>query len=149
MKTNKQEKRPFWETKALSQMNDKEWESLCDQCGKCCLVKVGVFFIKFTKIGCPLLDVCSGKCKDYENRWATVPECIKLNAQNLKKCKKWLPKTCAYLWVMKYKTLPPWHPLITGKKDSTQKAGISVKDRAIPYTEPTDYKDYIVKWDDL
>lgn len=149
MKKKKDEKKPFWETKKLSQMSEMEWESLCDHCGKCCLIKIGTFFIHFTKIGCPLLDVCSGNCKDYKKRWDTVPECIKLTANNLKKCKKWLPKTCAYLWVMKYKTLPPWHPLVTDDEKSTQKAGISVKDRAISYLEPSDYKDYIVKWEDL
>ncbi len=146
MKTNE---KPFWQTKKLNQMTDSEWESLCDKCGKCCLVKVGTFFVRFTKIGCPLLDVCTGQCKDYAKRWNSVPECIKLTPKNLKKCKKWLPKTCAYLWVLKYKTLPPWHPLLTGKSDSVHNAGISVKDRAIPFCTPDNYKDFTVKWEDL
>ena len=144
-----EKKEPFWKTKKLSQMTDEEWESICDCCGKCCLIKVGTFFIHFTKIACPLLDVCSAKCKDYKNRWDTVPECIKLTPKNLKKCKKWLPKTCAYLWLLKYKTLPPWHHLITNKKNSIHTAGISVRNRAVEYCIPDNYKDFIVKWDDL
>ncbi len=145
----KTQKKPFWQTKSLQQMSDSEWESLCDRCGKCCLVKIGTIFTRFTKIGCPLLDVCTGRCKDYPNRKKHVPECIKLTPENIKKCRKWLPKTCAYLWVMKYKTLPPWHPLVTGKKSSVHTYGISVKDRAIPFCQPENYKDYVIKWDDI
>ena len=66
---------PFWKAKSLEDMTNTEWESLCDGCGLCCLNKLEDWDtgeIAWTSIRCTLLDGESCRCKDYENRQATV-----------------------------------------------------------------------------
>src|ERR1700704_654055 len=72
---------PFWKRKSLEQMTDSEWESLCDGCARCCLVKLeeeetGRIF--FTDVGCRLLDSAGCRCRDYANRTAEVEDCVRL-----------------------------------------------------------------------
>jgi uncharacterized cysteine cluster protein YcgN (CxxCxxCC family) len=66
----------FWETKNLIDMNENEWESLCDKCGKCCVIKLEDFDtqeVHYTNVSCKLLCEKSASCKDYENRKSIVP----------------------------------------------------------------------------
>lgn len=121
--------RPFWERKALTEMSRSEWESLCDGCGRCCLVilededNLGVF--EETSMHCRLFDPEERRCTCYERRSEIVPECVPLRPDNIKAL-NFMPKTCAYRRLAEGKGLANWHPLITGDPRSVEEAGIAV-----------------------
>ena len=145
-------KAPFWESKSLVQMTTAEWESLCDGCGRCCLNKLEDWDtgeIHFTNIACSLFDGQSCRCKDYENRFETVPDCVKLEPQDIASY-PWLPPSCAYRRLQEGRGLPDWHPLISGREESVHEAGISVRGRTISETgmKVDDYEDHLVDWVD-
>ena len=120
---------PFWVSKTLEEMSDREWESLCDGCGRCCLVKLedeDSGEIHYTDVGCTLLDGESCRCRDYPNRQAVVPDCVRLTPQGARTL-RWLPSTCAYRLVAEGKSLAWWHPLVSGDPDTVHLAGISVR----------------------
>ena len=66
---------PFWKTKTLEEMSPTEWESLCDGCGRCCLVKLededsGRIFA--TDVGCRLFE--AGTCRTAWRTPRPIPE---------------------------------------------------------------------------
>ncbi|MGI8526558.1 MAG: YcgN family cysteine cluster protein [Pseudolabrys sp.] len=124
---------PFWRTKRLSEMTRPEWESLCDGCGRCCLNKLeeeGTGRTFFTDVACKLLDAAACRCRDYANRKAKVPDCVKLTWRNVARI-AWLPPTCAYRLVAQRRDLYWWHPLVSGSRESVHEAGISVRGRQL------------------
>lgn len=140
----------FWETKNLIDMNENEWESLCDKCGKCCVIKLEDFDtqeVHYTNVSCKLLCEKSASCKDYENRKSIVPDCIILSPDNLKDL-KWMPETCAYKLLNEGKNLPYWHPLLSGNDKEIVNSGNSVKNRVTNENEIKikDLPDYIFNW---
>lgn len=142
----------FWETIPLSKMTAPEWEALCDGCGKCCLNKIeyeDTGEVEYTRVACRLLDGTSCKCTQYPIRHQFVPDCVILSPKTLPKIAYWMPATCAYKLLWEEKTLPDWHPLVTGDPESTHKAGKSVRGRTIPEYEvdEDDWDDYIIQGD--
>ena len=142
---------PFWKQKSLEEMSVSEWESLCDGCGRCCLVKLededtGAYYA--TDLYCRLFNPETCRCGDYFHRQEHVSDCVKLtpdDARNL----KWLPPSCAYRMLAEGKDLAPWHPLISGRAASVVEAGVSVKGRLsrsetdIPFEQ---FPEHIRKW---
>lgn len=119
---------PFWRVKSLAEMSSEEWESLCDGCGRCCLVKLedeDTGEIHTTDIACRLFDEGTCGCRNYENRSEIVPDCVRLTPQNVPTL-GWLPVTCAYRLVAEGRDLPWWHPLVSGRCETVVEAGISV-----------------------
>src|SRR5690606_18533068 len=143
--------RPFWKTTPLEDMTDAQWESLCDGCGKCCVAKLedeDSGDIWFTSVACRLFDAGQCRCSDYANRLARVPDCIGLNAQNVRTI-AWLPSTCAYRLVAEGKDLAWWHHLVSGSRETVHQAGVSMRGRITAsetdLARPEDYFDHILE----
>ncbi len=125
---------PFWTDIQLSDMTEAQWESLCDGCGKCCLIRLedeDNGDIHATDVHCKLFDSGSCRCSNYLERKAQVPDCVKLTSENLGEL-TWLPKTCAYRLVHERQPLFDWHPLISCDPESVHKAGMSVQNQTVP-----------------
>jgi len=139
----------FWQEKRLDQMNREEWESLCDGCARCCLVKLedeenGE--LHYTALACRELYLESCRCRHYESRLQRVSECVALTAETLAQY-DWLPSSCAYRLLAAGKALPDWHPLVSGDAESVHAAGISVRNFAVPeqvIDDSLDIEDYLL-----
>ncbi len=135
----------FWKRKSLAEMTAKEWDSLCDGCGLCCMHKVedeesGELF--YTNLACKLLDTDTCRCTDYANRAKRVADCLVLTPDSTEAF-EWLPATCAYRLLAHGDELPEWHPLLTGDPESVHEAGISV--RGVVVSE-NDTDEWTVMW---
>lgn len=126
--------KPFWETKQLHELDENEWEALCDGCAKCCVHKFEVAEtreILYTCVACRLLDVNTCRCLNYAHRHELVPDCAALSADSPEHF-QWMPETCAYRLLHEGKPLPDWHPLITGDPTSVHAHGASARKKLIP-----------------
>ena len=141
---------PFWEAKRLHEMSGPEWEALCDGCGKCCLNKLEDWdtgAIHMTNVACTLLDGETCRCRDYADRFSTVPECVQLDPQAAATL-PWLPATCAYRLVAQGQPLPHWHHLVCGDRQAVHRAGASVQGRTVSEDglAVEEWEDYLIDW---
>jgi uncharacterized cysteine cluster protein YcgN (CxxCxxCC family) len=135
----------FWEL-PLADLSRAEWEALCDGCGKCCLHKLedevtGEVFP--TNVACRLLDRRTSRCRDYRDRRAYVPDCVRLSRANVGTF-DWLPSTCAYRLRSEGRPLFDWHHLISGDPESVHEAGMSVRGWTVTEDEAGDLEHHIV-----
>jgi uncharacterized cysteine cluster protein YcgN (CxxCxxCC family) len=139
---------PFWRRKTLAEMTPAEWESLCDGCGLCCVIRLEddeTGEVTPTRVSCRLLDAHTCRCTDYADRHRTVPDCIKLTPGNIRDL-PWMPRSCAYRRLYEGKDLPSWHPLVTGDPKSVHRAGVSVRGQTINEAcldDPDDAVDFL------
>ena len=139
----------FWEL-PLEQLDRKEWEALCDGCGKCCLNKIedeDTGEVALTRVACRLLDGAPCLCTKYATRHKYVPECIVLTPEKIAETMYWLPATCAYRLRAEGRPLHDWHHLISGDREAVHRAGVSMAGRTVPETQvdDDDWEDHIIE----
>ena len=142
---------PFWRRKPLGEMSRREWESLCDGCGKCCLVKLedeDTGEIETTDVACRLLDIGTCRCTDYGHRKRRVPDCVRLTPDNIGAL-RWMPSTCAYRLLAEGGDLFDWHPLVSGDPETVHRAGVSLRGRVVSErrVRDEDLADRVVEWE--
>ncbi|RVQ67823.1 YcgN family cysteine cluster protein [Croceicoccus ponticola] len=136
---------PFWE-RPLDTISDADWEALCDGCGQCCLHKLedeDTGAIYETNVACHLLDTCTAQCTDYANRRTVVPDCLQLTRETAGTL-NWLPETCAYRLRANGETLPAWHYLISGSRETVKLWGVSVAGRVISENDAGPIEEHVI-----
>ena len=141
----------YWETVPFDQLNQEQWESICDGCGQCCAHKLqdeDTDEVFLTNIVCQYLDTQKCQCSVYGDRHTFVPDCIKITPENAKEL-SWIPETCGYKLLANGKPLPDWHPLVTGDRQSTATANMSIRNKVISEADIDidDLEDYLVEDD--
>jgi uncharacterized cysteine cluster protein YcgN (CxxCxxCC family) len=143
------EDEPFWRIKTLEDMTPTEWESLCDGCARCCLVKLAdedTEEVHLTRLACRMLHIGACKCSDYPRRHELMPDCVAIDPQKVREL-TWLPPTCAYRLVGEGQDLAWWHPLVSGDPETVHQAGISVRGWATSEdkADPDEYHRFIIR----
>ena len=141
----------FWQL-PLTELNNSEWEALCDGCGRCCLHKLQDEEndqLYYTDVACKLLDLETCRCKHYTDRIKYVPDCMSIREEG-QAVYALLPSSCAYRLRNENQPLPLWHPLLTGSSDAMHALGISIRGQVISEETIEDdaIEERIIQWID-
>lgn len=139
-------KSDFWKHTKLEDMTTPEWESLCDRCGLCCLIRLedeDTSELVQTNIACKYLNLNDCSCGDYKNRTVNVPDCLKVTPEIIPNL-HWMPHSCAYRLLSEGRELEDWHPLVSGRLESVhEKGGSSFMGDMISEADIDDIDEYI------
>ncbi|MCK5882037.1 MAG: YcgN family cysteine cluster protein, partial [Sinobacterium sp.] len=105
-------------------MSTSQWESLCDGCSKCCLIKLedeDSGQVAYTNVVCQYMNEENCQCSEYQTRSELVPNCVWLKPEMVEEF-FWLPDSCAYRLISEGKDLPYWHHLKSGSRESIHQA---------------------------
>jgi uncharacterized cysteine cluster protein YcgN (CxxCxxCC family) len=130
-------------------MTRDEWESLCDGCARCCLIKLedeDTGELAYTRVSCRLLDIGACRCSAYPERHVEVPDCVVLTPESAGQL-HWMPSTCAYRLLANGKDLAWWHPLVSGRAETVHEAGISVRGIAVSEAKvkPERFEHFVIR----
>ena len=113
-------------------MTAAEWESLCDGCARCCLVKLedeDTGMIYPTDVGCTLLDgdeLPLPRLRGPTGEGARLRQADAAGgARTSPGCRRPAPTACSPT----DEDLYWWHPLVSGDPDTVHAAGVSVRGR--------------------
>ena len=124
--------------KSLANISKEEWESICDGCGRCCMVKLedeDTGEIAYTNVACRFLDQESCRCTDYQNRSEINPRCVVLGPDKLDVLEQ-MPFTCAYRLVHEQRELSV----------ESQDLPVSGKVVSEEYIHDDQLPDHIIEW---
>ena len=136
---------PWWQ-RPLAELDEQQWEQLCDGCGKCCMAKLEdpeIKTIYFSNVACELFDSTRCRCGDYAQRDQVVSNCRRLSLDRPEEF-AWLPSSCAYRLRLHDQALPEWHHLLTGSKDTVHELGLSMQGKAIAAEEAGPVEHHII-----
>ncbi|MBD3610210.1 MAG: YcgN family cysteine cluster protein [Gammaproteobacteria bacterium] len=124
----------FWKNISFNEFSPQQWESICDGCGRCCLIKLQdeeTDQICTTNVACRYLDLENNHCTKYLERTTLVPSCVKLTPENLSEQFYYMPQSCSYRLLYETGDLPEWHPLKSGSHSQMNEMGISIQYLAV------------------